>query len=139
QSDLVSPEVRQKVIDLADRLAHPSEPPPLSANLKTPFDFDKSEPDPTPPPAGAPAQAAPSKGARDILETLASLLKPSGSVIMPGRPAILTFGRSPVKVGGKVTVNFEGTDYELELVAVTSTSFTLRYKDEETPRPIKSK
>jgi hypothetical protein len=138
ESDLVPPEARQGVIDLGGRLSHPSEPPPLSANLKTPFDFDKSEPDPTPPPSGGPAQA-PSKGARDTLETLAPLLKPTGTVMMAGRPAILTFGRTNVKVGGKLTINFEGTDYELELVAVTSTSFTLRYKDEETTRPIKGK
>jgi hypothetical protein len=139
ESDLVPAETRQSVIDLAGRLSHPSEPPPLSANLKTPFDFDKSEPDPTPPPSGAPNQAQQTKGARDTLETLAPLIKPTGTVIMAGRPAILTFGRTNVKVGGKLTINFEGTDYELELVAVSSTSFTLRYKDEETTRPIKSK
>lgn len=138
QSDLVSPEARQGVLDLANRLSHPSEPAPLSANLKNPFDFDKSEPDPTPAPNGGPAQASQSKGAREILETLAPLLKPTGTVIMTGRPAILTFSRTTVKVGQKLTINFEGTDYELELVAVTSTSFTLRYKDEETTRPIKT-
>lgn len=137
QSDLVPPESRQGAVDLAGRLSHPSEPPPLSANLKTPFDFDKAEPDPTPAPNGAPAQAQ-SKGARDLLETLAPLIKPTGTVIMTGRPTILTFGRTNVKVGEKLTVNFEGTNYELDLVAVTSTSFTLRYKDEETTRPIKS-
>lgn len=136
QSDLVAPEARQGVLDLGNRLSHPSEPPPLSANLKNPFDFDKSEPDPTPAPNGAPAQAQ-SKGARDILETLAPLVKPTGTVIMTGRPAILTFSRTTVKVGQNFTINFEGTDYELGLVAVTSTTFTLRYKDEETTRPIK--
>jgi hypothetical protein len=138
KSDLATTETRQTVLDLATRLSHPSEPPPLSANLNTPFDFDKSEPDPTPAPNGAPAQATQSKGARETLETLAPLIKPTGTVIMTGRPAILTFGRTNVKVGGKLTINFEGTDYELELVAVSSTSFTLRYKDEETTRPIKS-
>lgn len=138
ESDLVSPETRQVVLDLANRLSHPSEPAPLSANLKNPFDFDKSEPDPTPTPNGGPAQPQ-SKGAREILETLAPLLKPTGTVIMSGRPAILTFSRTTVKVGQKLTINFEGTDYELELVAVTSTSFTLRYKDEETTRPIKTR
>lgn len=137
QSDLVPPEARQGAVDLAGRLSHPSEPPPLSANLKTPFDYDKAEPDPTPAPNGAPAPAQ-SKGARDLLETLAPLIKPTGTVIMTGRPTILTFGRTNVKVGEKLTVSFEGTNYELDLVAVTSTSFTLRYKDEETTRPIKS-
>ncbi|HWA08363.1 MAG TPA: hypothetical protein VG838_02740 [Opitutaceae bacterium] len=140
ESDLVPSEERQGVLDLASRLSHPSEPAPVGAGLKTPFDFDKAEPDPTPPPSnGGPPQPAQSKGAREILETLAPLIRPTGTLIMSGRPPILNFGRTNVKVGGKLTINFEGNDYDLELVAVTSTSFTLRYKDEETTRPIKSK
>lgn len=137
QSDLVPTEARQGVLDLASRLSHPTEPPPLSADLKTPFDFDKTEPDPTPPPNGAPPAPA-AKGARETLETLAPLIKPSGTLIAPGRPAMLTIGQRRLKVGDKFTITFEGSDYDLELAAITSTSFTLRYKDEETTRPIKS-
>ena len=137
QSDLAPTEARQLVLDLAAKFSHPSEPVPLAAGLKSPFDFDKAEPDPTPMP-GNPSQPAPAKDARDILETLAPMITPTGTIMLFGRPPILVFGSRNVKVGGKLTITFENNDYELELVGATSTSFTLRYKDQETTRPIKT-
>jgi hypothetical protein len=138
ESDLAPSEARQPSLDLAARLARPSEPPPISAGLKTPFDFDRADPDETPSPNGQPSNDAPQvKGPREILESVAPLLKPNGTINLGGQP-ILLFGQRKLKVGDKFTITFEGTDYELELAAIASTSFTLRYKGEETTRPIKS-
>jgi len=136
ESDLVPSEARQPVLELANKLARPSEPVPVSAGLKTPFDFDKPAPDEVPVQNGQPAEAPAVKGPREILESVASLIKPDGTFVIQGQP-ILVFRQRRLKVGDKFTITFDGTDYELELVAIASTSFTLRYKDEETTRPIK--
>jgi hypothetical protein len=137
-SDIAPSEARQTVLDLAAGLSHPSEPPPISAGLKTPFDFDKPAPDdPVPAPnGGAPIPSAPAqKTPRDILEAVASLIKPKGTFTLGGQ-TYLTFGQRKLKVGDKFTITFEGNDYELTLVAIERISFTLRYQSEETTRPI---
>jgi hypothetical protein len=138
ESDLIPSEARQPTLDLATRLARPSEPPPVSAGLKTPFDFDRPAPDETPTNNGQGQTEAPAvRSPRDILEAVASLIKPDGALVFQGQP-ILVFRQRKLKVGDKFTITFDGSDYELELAAIASTSFTLRYKGEETTRPIKS-
>ncbi len=88
--------------------------------------------------AAAPRTVAPAvRSPRDILEAVASLIKPDGALVFQGQP-ILVFRQRKLKVGDKFTITFDGSDYELELAAIASTSFTLRYKGEETTRPIKS-
>jgi hypothetical protein len=137
ESDLVPSEVRQPVLDLANKLSRPPEPIPVSAGLKTPFDFDKPAPDEVPVQNSQAPEAPAVKGPREILESVASLIKPDGTFVIQGQP-ILVFRQRRLKVGDKFTITFDGTDYELELAAIATTSFTLRYKDEETTRPIKS-
>jgi hypothetical protein len=138
ESDLTPSDARQPVLDLASRLARPSDPVPVSAGLKTPFDFDKPAPDEAPAQNGQGQTEAPAvKGPREILESVAALIKPDGTFVIQGQP-ILVFRQRRLKVGDKFTITFDGSDYELELAAIASTSFTLRYKGEETTRPIKS-
>ena len=143
-SDLVSPDKRRAVVEQAQKLTHPVEPAPLPAELPQPFNpagFDQPDPEevkaaPTP---GTPAAAAPA-GDREILENIAAVIRPSGTIKIGDKAARLTFGRKTVQVGGQFTVTnpANGQDYELELVAIEPPTFTLRYHNEEITRPIKS-
>lgn len=74
--------------------------------------------------------------ARGLLESIASSLRPSGYFVIGGQPT-LVFGQKRVKAGGTLTINFEGKEYTLEVVALDRTNFTLRLDREEFTRPIK--
>lgn len=76
------------------------------------------------------------KTARGLLESIASSLRPSGYFVIGGQPT-LVFGQKRVKAGGTLTINFEGKEYTLEVVALDRTNFTLRLDREEFTRPIK--
>jgi hypothetical protein len=86
-------------------------------------------------PEGPAKPAGPRTGA-DLLAAIAAGLKPSGYFILGGEPT-LVFGQKRVKTGGMLTIFFEGTEYNLEIVTITRTSFTLRLNREEFTRPIK--
>jgi hypothetical protein len=73
---------------------------------------------------------------RDLLQTIASGLKPSGFFVLGGAPT-LVFGQKRVKAGGNVTITFEGTEYTLEITSIELPNFTLRLNREEFTRPIK--
>jgi hypothetical protein len=72
----------------------------------------------------------------EILQSIATSLKPTGNFILAGQPT-LVFGQKRVKAGGFLTITFEGTEYTLEITAIERTSFTLRLNREEFTRPIK--
>lgn len=142
KSDLVPPEMRRRVVDLAARLTQPAEIAPLPDDLKSPFnpaDFDK--PDPEEQKALAAAQPVANTGPvrptspREILDAIAARIQPSGTMILGGQP-ILLFREKKLKVGDKLTITFEGSDYDLEITAIERTTFTLRLQGEETTRPI---
>jgi hypothetical protein len=154
-SDLVSPERRRVTVELAQRLTRPPEPVPVPADLAHPFNpagFDQPDPEELkaaqaaalakglvpqgpggPGPAG-PAAAPQQAGDREILEGLAMKLPNAGTMNVNGKP-ILVIGSSRVKIGDRFTVASNGQDYELELVAIDRTTFTLRYRSEEFTRP----
>lgn len=156
-TDLVSPEKRRSIVEQFQRHTRPSEPVPLPADLAQPFNpagFDQPDPEELraaaaaaatasarvaagqPAPAGQPALA----GDREILEAIAAKILPSGMIKIGGRPPLLTFGRRNVEVGSTFTVTnpANGQDYEVALVAIEPPTFTLRYRNEEITRPIKS-
>jgi hypothetical protein len=83
----------------------------------------------------APVTASP-RTEREILQAIATSLKPSGNFILGGQ-STLVFGQKRVKAGGFLTITFEGTEYTLEITAIERTSFTLRLNREEFTRPIK--
>ncbi len=95
-----------------------------------------------PGPAGSgepsPAVVAPvgPRSNRDLLQAIATSLKPSGYFVIGGTPT-LVFGQKRVKAGGLLTVNYEGKEYTLEVSALDRTNFTLRLNREEFTRPIK--
>jgi hypothetical protein len=73
---------------------------------------------------------------RELLQAIATALKPSGFFTLGGQPT-LVFGQKRVKAGGNVTINFEGTDYTVEITTITPPNFTLRLNREEFTRTIK--
>ena len=87
-------------------------------------------------PTAAVALGVSPRSEREILQAIATSLKPSGNFILSGQPT-LVFGQKRVKAGGLLTITFEGTEYTLEITAIERTSFTLRLNREEFTRPIK--
>jgi hypothetical protein len=93
---------------------------------------------------GAAAPTGPTEAARpaavrterDVLQAIAAGLKPSGFYVLGGQPT-LVFGQKRVKAGGSVTITFEGTEYTLEITAISPPNFTLRLNREEFTRTIK--
>lgn len=73
---------------------------------------------------------------RDILTAIGAQLKPSGNFVISGQQTLI-FGQKRVKAGMPMTINFEGTEYTIEITAIDRTSFTLRLNHEELTRPIK--
>ena len=143
KSDLVPPEKRRATVELAARLAHPVELMPVSTELKSPFNppgFDKPDPEEQRALAAAQASAATTAPkivtSREILEKIAARIQPSGTTVFAGKP-ILYFRQKMLKVGDRLTITFEGSDYELEITAIEPTTFTLRLRNEEITRPIK--
>lgn len=147
-ADITPPQRRQAIVDTAERLSRRAPAPELPAELASAFNpvgFD--QPDPETLKANAAAAAAQRAGAapvvpagpttdREILETLAQRLTPSGTFLIGGKP-LLIINRNRFEVGTKFTVTYNETDYELQLVAIDRTTFTLRYHSEEITRPIK--
>lgn len=144
-SDLVAPEKRRPIVELAQRLAKPPPPPPLAADLVQPFNPAAfGQPDPEELRAIAAAQAAqqaasaqakPSSDS-EFLRLIASRVQPTGSLMLSSGP-LLIFGKKRLRVGDQFTVTYEGQNYTLDLVAIDRTTFTLRLNKEEIVRPIK--
>jgi hypothetical protein len=82
------------------------------------------------------AVVASPRSQRDVLQAIATSLKPTGNFVLGGQQT-LVFGQKRVKAGGSLTITFEGTEYILEITAIERTSFTLRLNREEFTRPIK--
>ena len=169
-ADIVSPEKRRSIVELAQLLTRLPEPVPLPADLAQPMNppgFDQPDPEELRAAAAASARAAAATAAagagglsgaggsggaggaaggpvplmsdRELLESIASKILPTGTIKVGGEP-LLIFGRRNVKIGGSFTVTnpANGQDYTLELIAIEPPTFTLRYRNEEITRPIKS-
>lgn len=145
-ADIPSPQRRQAIVDTANRLAEQPQVTSLPPETPSPFNppnFDlpdpkapKSAPSGGPAASVAPAQPAAPASDRETLETLAMRLTPSGMISLGGKP-LLIIGRDRFEPGTKFIVTYNEQDYELELVAIDRTTFTLRYRGEQLTRPIK--
>lgn len=142
RSDVLPAARRASTVEAAIALTQPPSPAPLPSELKNPFnppDFNAPDPD-QPRPAGPSATAEPAgpMGDREILETIAARIQPTGSIVARGKPLLTFSGRTPtVGVGQSFVVTYENQDHELEVVSIDRTTFTLRYRGEELTRPIK--
>jgi len=142
--DLPAPQKRQTSVATAERLAEKATPPPLGPGLVSPFNplgFD--QPDPSSAPAAPVARGggttpAPARAltARETLELLAAQITPTGMIMLRDTPRLI-IGSKPFEVGTRFTATYNNQDYELELVAIDRTTFTLRYRGEDITRPIK--
>ncbi len=152
-ADLQPPTKRQASLELAEGLAHRKDPGPLPADLASPFNpanFDKPDISeqqaqaaaaqraaanaPRPAVPGVAVKTAPAD--RETLEKLAGQISPTGVIQLRGAPR-LVIGGKPFEVGTRFTATYNSQDYELELVSIDRTTFTLRYRGEEITRPIK--
>lgn len=140
--DLPAPQKRQASLATAERVAEKRDPAALPSGLASPFNppgFD--QPDgpvaPVSPAAQARREPAPRvPSARETLEALAAQINPSGMIMLRDTPRLI-IGNKPFEVGTRFTASYNNQDYDLELVAIDRTTFTLRYRGEEITRPIK--
>lgn len=144
-SDIVQPARRHDVVTLAERNSRPNSAEQLPAELVSPF----SPPGFETPEAAAPSDRSEVKAAgesknsapmpatdRDVLAAVAGKIPTTGTIILGGKPLLIS-GKNRIEVGSHFTVVYNGQEYELELVAIDRTTFTVRYKGEEFTRPIK--
>jgi hypothetical protein len=142
-SDLSAPEKRRSFVEQASRLAKPAKPAPLPADLALPFSppgFELSDAQERAAAPGTTSQSAPIQKTatdRETLEQIASRVVPSGSIRDKNGEPMLTFGKNTFKKGTNFKVTFNSQDYDLELIRIDSTTFTLRLNREEITRPIK--
>jgi hypothetical protein len=68
---------------------------------------------------------------------LAAQLSPSGVIVLRGSPLLILSNRQH-PAGTRFTVTLQGQEHDLLLAEVTRTTYTLRYREEETTRTIKS-
>ena len=148
-ADVASPVKRQEVLDHAKKLLAPREVRPPAADPFHPEAFDEvvssvgrvpGTPNPTPATGpGTEATVTKPTGPRtghDLLMAMAGALKAPNIIVLNGQPVLL-FGQKRVKAGGTLTINFEGTEYTVEITAINPPNFTLRLNREEFTRPIK--
>jgi len=126
-------------VDLAAKLAKVETPEPLVAStLARPFNpagFNVTRTVTTV--AAGPVGPAPRAfGDREILIALAEKVVPGGTMGR-GSQSMLMFGKKYLRPGDRLTMNYEGQDYSLQLVSFDNTNFTLRLNKEEITRPIK--
>jgi len=72
---------------------------------------------------------------QEFLSLLATKLNPTG-VLMLGDNQFLLFGEKKVKVGDTINIPFDKESVSVELIDLTSTSFTLKLNSEQLTRPI---
>jgi len=73
---------------------------------------------------------------KELLSLLADQLHPIG-VMGRGELVLLLKGQKGVKLNDKLTLSFDGTAYEVEVIAIDNNNFSLRFNQAEITRPIK--
>jgi hypothetical protein len=137
ESDLAPIDVRKKSVDLAQKLAKVETPESLAdAGLPHPFNPPGFGVESRPVVDAAPGVPAKAFGDRELLAALVQKIQPKGTLSL-GSNQLLIFGKRNLRAGDRITVSFEGQDYNLELVSFDRTNFTLRLNHEEITRPIK--
>ncbi len=130
------PDSRQSVLAMADT-ALAIKPPLVPVEAIDPFNSPAfSEAMGLTRPTASEVRVVGPRGDREVLTGIAAGLKPSGNFIIGGQQTLI-FGQKRVKAGMPMTINFEGTEYTIEITAIERTSFTLRLNREEITRPIK--
>ena len=136
-SDVAAPAKRTVSVDFAAKLLAPKTQNADLAAPINPFTLNGSRMAEAEPDQGqaAAAKAAMMASNRSLLIALADLLEPKGTFVLGGE-AIILLGQKKLKVGEVYPITFEGAVYELEITAIETTRFSVRYKNEEITRPI---
>lgn len=152
---VISTTARQTSVDRAKQLLTPKDATPPSP-LKDPFYSEAfaniaagvvvpGSPALENNPAGGPARpATPGPAARpagprtsrDLLEAIASGMKPSGYLVLRGEPVLL-FGQKRVKAGDALTLTFEGAEYTVVVTSIKAPNFSIRLNNDEFTRSIR--
>jgi len=136
---IITPGKRVEVLESSRQLLSKKD---IAAKQPNPFfsqtfnDIRYGTSDEAAPPDKGTTQPSGPRNNRDLLQSIATSIKPSGYFVIGGEPT-LVFGQKRVKAGGTLTITFEGKEYTLEVTALDRTNFTLRLNREEFTRPIK--
>lgn len=76
--------------------------------------------------------------AKDLMQALAEKIDARARLVVNGEVMLLT-SKQRLKVGSKVPVVHDGLIFEVEITAIDTARFTVRYKNEEYTRPITQK
>lgn len=74
---------------------------------------------------------------KELLELLAAQLMTTGVMGREDSMVLLIKGQKGVKLNDKLTLSFDGTPYEVEVIGIDHYNFSLRYNQAEVTRPIK--
>ena len=74
---------------------------------------------------------------KELLELLASQVMTTGVMGREDAMVLLIKGQKGVKLNDKLTLSFDGTPYEVEVIGIDHYNFSLRYNQAEVTRPIK--
>lgn len=128
--DIQPPKKREQVVEQANQLAKIAAPeaalPP--ENLRNPFN----------PAVAEEVRTARPTSDKDLLQILAEQLQPTGVIGREDDLKLLLKGQKGVKVNEKLTLSFDGASYDVEVIAISNTNFSLRYNQTEITRPIKT-
>lgn len=138
-ADVNSPEKRQATLKLAQQLTQRTTIP-AATEVPNPFnppDFEGPGQDPNvvKPAERKPGTPAAIRSDREILELLASRIPATGTLTRDSK-VFLSVGRRQLEPGQRFLLSEAGQNYEVELVAVTATNFTVRLRHTEFTRPI---
>lgn len=134
--DLVAPKLREQVVADAVRVAEArNSEAKLPTPLPNPFVPRERVGEAVAPAAAPEAPPVPSVDGADLLARLAARIPATGTVMLGGE-SILLLGQKRLKVGELFTISFEGRNHELQLAAVTSTTFTVRRGENVHTRPV---
>lgn len=127
-ADLQPPKKREQTLERASQFSKIAAPetalPP--ENLRNPFNSAAVDE----------VKAARPTSDKDLLLVLAEQIQPMGAMGNPGNMMLTRKGQKAVKVNDKLTLSFDGTQYEVEVTAIDNTTFSLRYNQTEITRPI---
>lgn len=121
---------REAVVEQANQYAKTNDPDAATPtdNIRNPFN---------PVPYEEVKTARPTSD-KDLLLILAEQIQPTGVIGRADDLKLLLKGQKGVKVGEALTLSFDGAMYDVEVIAIDNTSFSLRYKESEITRPIKT-
>lgn len=132
RAQVSAPEARIAVLEKAEHFTAttPSGIPGALADTPDPFYPESHYPSPAAEP-GAPAGTAEAQPKRDLpsLSQLAEQINPTG-IMKFGTRTMLLFGERRLAEGDVLPVQHLGTNYSVEILSISTNSFTLRFNGE---------